>query len=125
MPFFTPQNPAGQPLDLFNPTGIATVSNVLVSGGLGSISGAAGTPLLANPTRRAWGISNFGTGILLVSLSATPPTTGNVHIVLSSGLSVYDGLGGRYIENPANYCGPVSVSGAVPNLNVLYTAWQL
>ena len=118
MPQFTIQNPAGQLIDLNNRGGNGTVSNVIVSG-------ATGIVLSANPTRRAWGISNFSTGTLLVSLSAALPDTGNVHIVLKSGLSVYDGKGGRYIENPANYCGPVSVSGANPGLNALYTAWQL
>lgn len=90
-----------------------------------AVSGLAQTVLAANPSRIAWGISNFSTGALLLIMGSTNPTTGNVHFVLQGGVNLNDGKGGIFVDSPAVWQGAVTVSGVTPGLSMTYSAWQI
>ncbi len=115
--------------DPVNVTGLVmTIVNATATGPVGGVSGLApqffGTPLPANPLRKSWGIQVISTGALLVSMSASIPTTGSLDFVLKGATAAYAGDGGIYIDNPATYLGPVSVTG-FGGAPVVYRAWQI
>lgn len=83
-----------------------------------------GVALPNNPSRRAWGVQNTSTGVLLVNFSATIPTTGSFSILLKGGTTAFDGNGGTWIDAPAIYTGPVSITG-LANSSPSYNCWQI
>lgn len=88
------------------------------------VSGVSQTVFPSNSNRRAWFIQNLHTGGLMVRLSASMPTTGNLNFILNGGTVVNDGKGEMWKEFPAFYTGPVTVSG-LGQSPVLYAAWQI
>lgn len=103
-----------------NNTGTATVAPA-TSG----ISNAGfGIALPNNPVRVAWGVTNLSTGALLVSFGSTIPTTGSFNVILSAATSLIAGNGGSFIDSPAVWTGPVSITGLSIN-SPAYTAWQI
>lgn len=97
-------------------------------GPLTSLSGAApiffGTALPNNPYRRAWFATNLATGGLMIKMSSTIPTTGNLDIFLKGATTPWAGDGASWIDQPAVYTGPVSVSG-FGGAPCVYRMWEL
>lgn len=93
-----------------------------------SVSGLApaffGIALPNNPNRRAWSAVNIGTGGLMIKMSATIPTTGNLDIFLAGATTPWAGNGQSWLDSPAIYTGPVSVSG-FGGAPCVYRMWEL
>lgn len=99
------------------PSGSATVSNDIVSGNNQVL-------FASNPNRLAVFIQNLHTGALMVRFSASAPTTGLMNVLLKGDTAVNAGNGGSWIDSPAIYKGPISVSslGGAPTL---YNSWEI
>lgn len=87
-----------------------------------SIVATAGTCLVANEARVAWGIQNLGTNALFVCLGPTA-STGTFHFVLKAGTGQDDGSGGAvYQEVGTIFTGPITVAGSSPRFVCLEQA---
>ncbi len=104
-------------------TWIASTGTAAVASTSGINNGGFGTPLLSNPQRRAAYIQNTSTGVLLIAFSASIPTTGSFNVLLKGGVAAFDGNGQSWLDAPAIYTGPISVTGYGSSPS--YVAWQL
>lgn len=97
-------------------------------GPLTALSGAAapffGIALPNNPNRRAWFAVNLGTGGLMIKMSATIPTTGNLDLFLGGATTPWAGNGQSWTDSPAIYTGPVAISG-FGGAPCVYRLWEL
>lgn len=98
------------------------------TGPANAVSGLApsffGTVLPNNPNRRGWFIANLATGVLMVKMSASIPTTGNFDVLLKGATTQFSADGASWTDSPAIYTGPVSVSG-IGGAPCVYRAWEL
>jgi len=97
-----------------------TVSNSNVSG---IATNLWGTPLAANPNRRAWYFQNTSTGIMYLKFG-TLPNSGSYNVLLKGGTTHDDGNGASYSDAPAIYQGTISVTGYF-SITPSYVCWEL
>lgn len=102
-------------------TGSGPVSATGVSGLAPAFFGVG---LPNNPNRRAWFVVNLGTGALMLKMSSTIPTTGNLDLFLKGATTAWAGDGASWTDSPAVYTGPVAVSG-FGGAPCVYRMWDL
>lgn len=103
----------------------ASTGSLAVSYGVsGLVAPYFGTCLPSNPNRRAYFIQNLATGLLLVKLSTSIPTTGNLDFVLKGASAAWAGDGAMWSSESTTYTGPVSVTG-FGGAPCVYKAWEI
>lgn len=95
------------------------VSNTIPSGSFTGISLITGQALPLNSGRKAWFIANTSSVAPLYVRFSSAPASVNAFSMILNPASVAGQQGSSWSENPANYLGPVSVSGQG------FVSWEL
>lgn len=97
----------------------STVSNSSISGSFAATALQTGLALSLNTGRRAWFVANTSnSNPLYVRLSSAAASTGTFNFILNPSSSAGQ-QGGSWLDSPAQYTGPVSVSGTS------FVIWEL